>query len=413
MIMACTSRNQRCATGDAEELKVAQFWRESHRTEGTINQYFLWVRRFHIYCRTFGLSEYEQLTRDGVDHFACRYRGPRMLGPAPLRVRCPARKALFAWACALRSLDRTVPQWCLATTPKLLTPMMAEYVTYRKRSRGVSEGTLIRDRQTAEEFLKVVRSRVRTVARARATDIDRFVAGLAGRVSKRTVADTCSSLRAFLRFLCTTGRSDRDLSEFVVAPRVRRIERPPRALPWTDIRSILHTAQRGGPASCRDYAVLLLMASYGMGAAETVSIRIEDIDWSGELLRVRRPKTGVSIVLPLLPVVAKAVAAYIENQRPHHAKARTIFLSVHLPHRPMSTSAVRYLVRKHARKAGVCAELLGGHAFRHSHATRQVNTGANLKIVGDILGHRRPESTSVYVRVALQRLRAVGLPVPR
>ena len=210
-----------------------------------------------------------------------------------------------------------------------------------------------------------------------------------------------------------TGRSHRDLSEFVVAPRIRRIDRPPRALRWAEVRSILHAAQRGGPVAYRDYAVLLLMATYGLGAAETVSMRIEDIDWSGALLRVRRPKTGVSIVLPLLPAVAKAVAAYIESQRPHHAKARTIFVSVHLPHRPMSTRAIRHLVRKHARKAGVRAEVLGGHALRHSHATRQVDLGADLKIVGDILGHRRPESTSVYVRVALQRLRAVALPVPR
>lgn len=155
------------------------------------------------------------------------------------------------------------------------------------------------------------------------------------------------------------------------------------------------------------------MASYGLGAAEIVSMRLEDIDWSAALLRVCRPKTGVGVVLPLLPAVAKAIAAYLQSQRPHHVKTRTLFLSLHLPHRPMSTSAVRYLVRKHARKAGVCAEVLGGHVLRHSHATRQVDAGANLKILGDILGHRRPESTSVYVRVALRRLRAVALPVPR
>ncbi|MBV8707490.1 MAG: tyrosine-type recombinase/integrase [Acidobacteriaceae bacterium] len=50
---------------------------------------------------------------------------------------------------------------------------------------------------------------------------------------------------------------------------------------------------------------------------------------------------------------------------------------------------------------------------RHSHATRQVDAGTSLKMVGDILGHRRPSSTSVYVRVALRRLRTVALPVPR
>ncbi len=62
--------------------------------------------------------------------------------------------------------------------------------------------------------------------------------------------------------------------------------------------------------------------------------------------------------------------------------------------------------------AGVVAPYLGSHALRHSHATRQIDLGAPAKVVGDILGHVRPESTSVYVRVALQRLRPLALPVP-
>ena len=45
--------------------------------------------------------------------------------------------------------------------------------------------------------------------------------------------------------------------------------------------------------------------------------------------------------------------------------------------------------------------------------SRQVDAGANLKVVSEILGHRSSSSTSVYIRVALKRLRGVGLPVPR
>ena len=155
------------------------------------------------------------------------------------------------------------------------------------------------------------------------------------------------------------------------------------------------------------------MATYGLGSAEIVSLRIEDIDWNVSLIRTHRPKTGVSVVLPLLPAVAEAVAVYIQKQRPPHVGTRMLFVSLLFPHQPMSTGAIRYFVRKHAHKAGVYAETLGGHTLRHSHATRQIDTGANLKIVGDILGHRSTESTSVYVRVALRRLRAVALPVPR
>ncbi len=190
------------------------------------------------------------------------------------------------------------------------------------------------------------------------------------------------------------------------------MESPPRVLPWPDVQRLLRVVPRNHHTGLRDFALLLLMITYGFGAAEVVSLRLDWIDWRANALRLQRPKTGAQIELPLLPAVARAVTAYLRKARPQNIRARELFVSVHLPHRAMSTSAVRHLVRYHALAAGISVPI-GAHSLRHTHATRQVDGGANLKIVGDILGHRRPASTSVYTRVALNRLRSVALPVPR
>jgi len=411
--MARWSSRQRCITGDQDEQKVVQLWRESHRAESTIRHFLHRVRLFLNYCRAAGLSESDQLTRDGADEFARRYRGPRLRRPSPTRVRPWARSSLHAWSYALHKLGRVLPAWLPPATPAPLAPLIAEYAAYRKRYRGVAEGTLIKDAATAKEFLAALKSRRRSAAQARVSDVDWFVTRLACRFSKRTVAGTCSSLRAFLRFLHATGRLDHDLATLVMAPRVRRIDRPPRALPWNDVRRMLRSIRRDGPVARRDYAVLLLMATYGLGAAEVVSMSMEDIDWAAAVLRVRRPKTGIRIVLPLLPPVARAIAAYLRRARPRRLTTRAVFVSPEIPHRPLSSGAIRHLVRHRAREAGISAAVLGGHVLRHSYATRQIDMGANPKVVGDILGHRRPASTSIYIRVALRRLRGVGLPVPR
>jgi site-specific recombinase XerD len=268
-----------------------------------------------------------------------------------------------------------------------------------------------RDVDIAVEFLAFLRSRDRTIAAARIVDIDAFVDGMLDRLSRATVADQCSSLRGFLRFLRATGRVRHDLATAVVGPRVRVSARPPRALPWDDVRRILHAISRRDRREIRDYAILLLLASYGMGAAEVARLRLDDIDWRSKLLHVRRPKTGVPTELPLLPAVARALASYLRRGRPRCAAARAVFLTFSMPHRPITTAAICHQVRKYARRAGIAA--VGGHVFRHSHATRQIDLGADPKVVGDILGHRRPSSTSAYVRVALRRLRAIALPVPR
>ena len=140
---------------------------------------------------------------------------------------------------------------------------------------------------------------------------------------------------------------------------------------------------------------------------------MEDIDWQAGELRVGRPKTKVSIQLPLLPAVARALYAYLRWERPPARSVQHVFLRENMPYKPITSGAIRHRIRHYARLAGISTTVIGAHVFRHSHATRQVDSGANVKVVSDILGHRSSSSTSVYVRVALKRLRAVALPVPR
>src|SRR5436305_1168508 len=93
------------------------------------------------------------------------------------------------------------------------------------------------------------------------------------------------------------------------APRCRcgaTSQRPPRTLPWTDVQRILRAIGRSEAPGRRDFAIVLLLATYGLGAAEVLGIRLQDLDWQAGILRVRRPKTNMTIELPLLPAVAKA-----------------------------------------------------------------------------------------------------------
>ena len=98
----------------------------------------------------------------------------------------------------------------------------------------------MRDVETASGFLRHLQGETKFIARATLADVDAFVRKLATRVCKRTVADTCSSLRAFLRFMQMTGRLPADLASGVIAPRYRTDERPPRTPPWKDVQKILH-----------------------------------------------------------------------------------------------------------------------------------------------------------------------------
>jgi integrase/recombinase XerD len=398
---------------DDRERRVLRTWRTSRLGEATIGVYLQWVRRFRTRWRARGIDDLARLTRAEAVAFARSYVGPRAGRRLKASTRRSACDALHAWSCGLQLSGISVPPWRSAPVPQRWPALVEAYGEYRLVHRGVSPGTLARDMEVATSFLRALRSRRRRVMDVRVADIDRFIDGLAARNSRRTVAGMCSALRCFLRFLRTTGRIRCDLASDVVAPRFRSDERPPRALPWKTIQRILGAIPRHEAVGRRDYAAFLLMATYGLGAGEVVRLQLEDVDWRAGQLHARRPKTDVPLELPLLPAVARALAAYLRRGRPRHAPAREVFVTAGLPHRSITSSALRHQVRKYAARVGVEAAMLGTHVFRHSYATRQIDAGAPIKIVGDILGHRRPASTSVYVRVALKRLRLVALPVPR
>lgn len=378
--------------------------------------YLAWARRFVDYCAQCGVDPVAHLTEDFAEKFrseCCRRRKFRRR-----RRRRPigqvAISAVRALSCALAGLGQAVPEWRCSPPPPKPPKLVGEFIAYRVKHRGVAVATIRQDVSVATEFLSFLRGRGRRPATPRVLDLDKFVIELTSRRTRKTVAGNCSTLRAFLRFLHMTGRLRVDLASCVVAPRTRAVDRPPRALPWRDVQRILRAIDVRHPPGRRDFALFLMMATYGMGAGEVYELMLDDIDWSARTIRVRRPKTGTVTILPLIEPVGAALARYLRHERPPHARDRNVFVTDHMPHRALKgSSTIRHRLHGHAMAAGVSAPFLGTHVFRHTHATRQIEGGAPPKIVGDILGHRRPESTSAYVRGATIRLRAIALPVPR
>jgi integrase len=227
------------------------------------------------------------------------------------------------------------------------------------------------------------------------------------------VASQLCSVRAFLRFVHASGRLRFDLAGSVARPLLKADRHPPKALPWTEVPRILKAVDHGTRTGCRDYAILLLMSLYGLGAAEVFGLRLEDINWDRKTICICRRKTHSTILLPLLPAAARALASYLQRGRPKPSYSRQVFLQSVMPHAPLTgSSTIAYMLTKYGRRAGVTTGPLGSHVLRHSQATRHIELGTPVKVVADILGHRNPESTSRYTRSAVHRLGDLPLPLP-
>jgi site-specific recombinase XerD len=174
----------------------------------------------------------------------------------------------------------------------------------------------------------------------------------------------------------------------------------------------LRSVDRTTPKGRRDYAMLLMIATYGLRVSEIASLKIDDVSWRSRRIRLQRPKVGHPLALPLTDEVAAALLDYLRRDRPVSAH-RHLFLRVRIPSGPVKSTAVCDVFDAWATRAGIRLPLRGGpHCLRHSLAVRLLRQGASVKSIGDLLGHRSAESTGVYLRLQVDELRDVALPLP-
>ncbi len=185
----------------------------------------------------------------------------------------------------------------------------------------------------------------------------------------------------------------------------------PRAIPADQVRQLLASIDRGTPAGCRDYAILLLLARLGLRSGEVASLELDNIDWNVGQLSVRG-KSGQRTELPLSAEVGEAITTYLRRGRPQSA-SRRVFLRVKAPIRGFrGASGVGSIVHHRLQRAGIDAPTHGAHQFRHGLATQMLRQGASLDEIGEVLGHHNPQTTTIYTKVDLDALRTLALPWP-
>lgn len=234
--------------------------------------------------------------------------------------------------------------------------------------------------------------------------VERSSAGLA----KSTVRDSAGALRVFLRYAHREGALPIDLSGAVGWPQVYRLSTIPRSISWGDVNRVLAGVERRTPAGRRDYAILLLLVTYGLRGREIAALTLNDIDWKCERLAVPERKAGHATAFPLSTVVGEAILDYLQNGRPETTDRQLFFRAV-APRKPIGPAAVSSLARHYLLEAGVDVPRPGSHTLRHSAVQRLVDADFDLKTIGDFVGHRSARSTEVYAKVAVEALREVAL----
>ncbi len=284
------------------------------------------------------------------------------------------------------------------------------FFEYLVRERGLRPATISQYRYHLRRFEAYLdRIEVGRLSELSAPLISAFVAEFAGcGMSKATVGVGCGMLRVFLRYAHREGLIARDLSTAVEGPQIYRLADIPRSISWTEVGQVLACVERRAPAGKRDYAILLLLATYGLRSREIAALTLDDIDWKHERLAVPSRKAGHSTAFPLSRSVGEALVDYLRYGRPETSSRRVFFRAV-APVAPIGHAAIASRARHYLLEAGVQVARPGSHTLRHSCVQRLVDADFSLKTIGDFVGHRSPRSTEIYAKVAVESLREVAL----
>lgn len=240
--------------------------------------------------------------------------------------------------------------------------------------------------------------------------IHAYIKTLAGYTYK-TVEQNICSIRAFLRFLLEAGEIQTDFAAKTPMVQARKQTRIPSVWTEDELKKLIAAIDRGSPKGKRDYAIILLACCLGMRCSDIKTLKMENFRWEEKKLVFIQSKTRTPLSLPLTPEVGWAVIDYLKYGRPK-IDSPYIFVKHMAPFGPFSEADhLTQLIQTYMKLAHIPAlkKKRGMHSLRHTLASMLLEKNTPLSTISDILGHIDINSTAVYLKVDIKKLRECSL----
>lgn len=240
--------------------------------------------------------------------------------------------------------------------------------------------------------------------------IHAYIKTLAGYTYK-TVEQNICSLRAFFRFLLETEEVKTDFAAKTPMVQARKQTRIPSVWTVHELEKLFAAIDRGSPQGKRDYAIILLACCLGMRCRDIKNLKMDNFHWEENKLVFTQSKTRTPLSLPLTSEVGWAVIDYLKYGRPK-IDSSYIFVRHLAPFAPFSESDhLSQIIKKYMELAHLpmLKKRRGMHSLRHTMASMLLEKDTPLSTISDILGHIDTDSTDVYLKVHMKKLKECSL----
>jgi integrase/recombinase XerD len=305
---------------------------------------------------------------------------------------------------------------CSDHNPAISTPTILELKQFKRYlfdTCGYAETMVVCRLKHVSNFLEEhFGDRPVDILRITSSDIERCMTDYAKRWRKASLGVIRSSLKSYLRFRALQGDKIQHL--LAALPELADWSHAtlPKALSDSELDRFEHAFDLTQQIGLRDYAIARCLIDLGLRGHEVAQLVLESFDWRGGILAVANCKGRRMVQLPLPWQTGKAIADYLRDGRPA-TSSRALFVVHKAPvGKPLSVDGIRAAMKYAFKRCGLDKQFCNTHVLRHTLALRLQRSGASLKEIADVLGHKSYETTTRYARVNMEELRAVTLPWP-
>jgi len=279
--------------------------------------------------------------------------------------------------------------------PERFAQLLTDYKLYLQLELGRGKNTVDSYLSDITQFCEFACSRgAQSFADVDSETLVDFIADIYKHTLASTQARKISALRSLSVYLIEEGVWDKNYSDLIARPKVRRDV--PDVLTAEQVDAIISAPKGDEPEAVRDRAMLELMYGSGLRVSELCAVRETDMDIHERLIRV----TGKGNKTRLVPISDLSVAAILAYKRVRPILAKKSFAAeLFITRRggKLSRKTFWFNIKKYAQTVGI--DNVTPHMLRHSFATHLLRGGANLMAIKEMLGHSDLSTTQIYTKL--------------
>ena len=292
-----------------------------------------------------------------------------------------------------------------------------EFLIFLEKDRGYSNQTIesySRDLSLYSNFIIENKTQYHKIKK---NDIFKFQSSLEGQISPRSFARILSALKTFYKFLHMERLiDDIALNEVKSYPSPKYKKSMPTFLSKEQVEKIVEKINLNenldDQAKKRDQAIIMLFFSSGIRLNELISIKLSDIDFSDNKIKVFG-KGKKQRIVNFDSYTKDLMIQYLEmiQKYPLVKEIYNNNLFVDKKNKALKERKVQTIVMNNLKQLSLAS--YGPHTLRHSFATHLLNSGVSIKSIQSLLGHESLSSTQIYTHVTLGSLKETIKKHPR